>query len=69
MYQRQRAILQERAKEKNEAFRLLIEQKNEQQDQLHRLKELVTNLITKKSTITDNVGLYTSDHKGMLTKK
>ncbi|XP_035743537.1 golgin subfamily A member 2-like [Vespa mandarinia] len=63
LYQRQRAILQERAKEKNEAFRLLIEQKNEQQEQLHKLKELVTNLITRKSTITDNMELYTSDHK------
>ncbi|KAF7392642.1 hypothetical protein HZH66_008475 [Vespula vulgaris] len=63
LYQRQRAILQERAKEKNEAFRLLIEQKNEQQEQLHKLKELVINLITRKSTITDNIEPYTSDHK------
>ncbi|XP_015171706.1 PREDICTED: golgin subfamily A member 2 [Polistes dominula] len=63
LYQRQRAILQERAKEKNEAFRQLIEQKNEQQEQLHKLKELVTNLITKKSIATDNTGLYISDHK------
>lgn len=69
MYQRQRAILQERAKEKNEAFRLLIEQKNEQQEQLHKLKELVINLITRKSTITDNIEPYTSDHKGILFKK
>ncbi|XP_043674043.1 golgin subfamily A member 2-like [Vespula pensylvanica] len=63
LYQRQRAILQERAKEKNEAFRLLIEQKNEQQEQLHKLKELVINLITRKSTITENIEPYTSDHK------
>lgn len=63
LYQRQRAILQERAKEKNEAFRQLIEQKNEQQEQLHKLKELVTNLITKKSIATDNTGIYISDHK------
>lgn len=63
LYQRQRAILQERAKEKNEAFRQLIEQKNEQQEQLHKLKELVTNLITKKSIATDNTRLYISDHK------
>ncbi|KAK2582590.1 hypothetical protein KPH14_004878 [Odynerus spinipes] len=54
LYQRQRAILQEKAKQKDEIFRQLVEEKTEQQEQLHKLKVLVTDLIKRKS-VTDSM--------------
>lgn len=58
LYQRQRAVLQEKAKQKDEVFRQLVEQKNEQQEQLHKLKVLVTDLIKRKSLVTESMGPY-----------
>ncbi|XP_012262693.2 golgin subfamily A member 2-like isoform X2 [Athalia rosae] len=52
LYQKQRGVLQEKAKEKEEAFRRLLEERNEQQEQLHKLKVLVAQLIRGKSTVT-----------------
>ncbi|XP_046736998.1 golgin subfamily A member 2-like [Diprion similis] len=52
LYQKQRGVLQERAKEKEEAFRQLTEQRNQQQEQLHKLKMLVAELIKEKTTST-----------------
>lgn len=50
LYQKQRAILQRKAQEKEETFRLLLEQRNHQQEQLHKLKVLVADLIKQKSS-------------------
>ncbi|XP_072753850.1 golgin subfamily A member 2 isoform X1 [Anoplolepis gracilipes] len=47
LYQKQRAILGERWKEREQTFRQLVEQRNQQQEQLHKLKVLVTELLKK----------------------
>ncbi|XP_020294016.1 golgin subfamily A member 2-like [Pseudomyrmex gracilis] len=47
LYQKQRAILKERWKERQQTFRQLVEQRNQQQEQLHKLKMLVTELLKK----------------------
>ncbi|XP_070161136.1 golgin subfamily A member 2 [Polyergus mexicanus] len=47
LYQKQRAILGERWKEREQTFRQLLEQRNQQQEQLHKLKVLVTELLKK----------------------
>ncbi|KYQ60610.1 Golgin subfamily A member 2 [Trachymyrmex zeteki] len=47
LYQKQRAILGERWKEREQTFRQLVEQRNQQQEQLHKLKVLVTDLFKK----------------------
>ncbi|XP_018337063.1 PREDICTED: golgin subfamily A member 2-like [Trachymyrmex septentrionalis] len=47
LYQKQRAILGERWKEREQTFRQLMEQRNQQQEQLHKLKVLVTDLLKK----------------------
>lgn len=47
MYQKQRAILGERWKEREQTFRQLVEQRNQQQEQLHKLKVLVSELLKK----------------------
>ncbi|CAL1676309.1 unnamed protein product [Lasius platythorax] len=47
LYQKQRAILGERWKEREQTFRQLAEQRNQQQEQLHKLKVLVTELLKK----------------------
>lgn len=47
LYQKQRAILGERWKEREQTFRQLLEQRNQQQQQLHKLKVLVTELLKK----------------------
>ncbi|KAG5336494.1 GOGA2 protein, partial [Acromyrmex charruanus] len=41
LYQKQRAILGERWKEREQTFRQLVEQRNQQQEQLHKLKVLI----------------------------
>ncbi|XP_076164834.1 golgin subfamily A member 2 isoform X1 [Ptiloglossa arizonensis] len=41
LYQKQRAVLQSRAREREHVFRQLLEQRNQQQEQLHKLKILV----------------------------
>ncbi|CAK9807895.1 Golgin subfamily A member 2 [Anthophora plagiata] len=45
LYQKQRAILQTRAREKEQVFRQLLEQRNQQQEQLHKLKVLVSDFL------------------------
>ncbi|KAL0114546.1 hypothetical protein PUN28_011681 [Cardiocondyla obscurior] len=47
LYRKQRAILGERWKERENTFRQLAEQRNQQQEQLHKLKILVTELLKK----------------------
>ncbi|XP_012279580.1 golgin subfamily A member 2 isoform X2 [Orussus abietinus] len=65
LYQKQRAVLQERAKERDQVFRQLAEQRNHQQEQLHKLKVLVADLI-KRQTISQPVAVHntttTTDH-------
>lgn len=48
MYQKQRAVLQNRAREREQLFRQLLEQRNQQQEQLHKLKILVSDFLRKK---------------------
>jgi len=49
LYQKQRAILQRKAEEKEQTFRVLVDQRNHQQEQLHKLKVLVADLLKAKS--------------------
>ncbi|XP_024946857.1 golgin subfamily A member 2 isoform X2 [Cephus cinctus] len=64
LYQRQRAILNQKQKEREEAFYQLIEQRNQQQEQLHKLKVLVADLISKQSTTENPVDNLGSNHEG-----
>lgn len=52
LYQKQRAILQEKAKEKEKTFQQLLEQRNQLQEQLHKLKVLVAGLLKSQSSNT-----------------
>ncbi|XP_054012091.1 golgin subfamily A member 2-like [Hylaeus anthracinus] len=45
LYQKQRAVLQSRAREREQVFRQLVEQRNQQQEQLHKLKVLVSDFL------------------------
>ena len=49
LYQKQRAILQEKFKEREKTFKQLLEQRNQQQEQLHKLKVLVAELLKSKN--------------------
>ncbi|XP_046467621.1 golgin subfamily A member 2 isoform X2 [Neodiprion pinetum] len=69
LYQKQRGVLQERAKEKEEAFRQLTEQRNTQQEQLHKLKMLVAELIKEKTTSTTTSALSDSTNDGLEASK
>lgn len=64
MYQKQRAILQEKAKEKENTFRQLLEQRNQQQEQLHKLKVLVADLLKAKNS-NSNVATGTAAEENM----
>ncbi|KAG7196807.1 hypothetical protein KM043_016920 [Ampulex compressa] len=55
LYQKQRAVLQSKAKEKEQAFHELLEQRNQQQQQLHKLKVLVMALLQKQAALSDEV--------------
>ncbi|XP_061931678.1 golgin subfamily A member 2 isoform X2 [Apis cerana] len=48
LYQKQRAVLQNRAIEREKIFRQLLEQRNQQQEQLHKLKVLVSDFLRKE---------------------
>ncbi|XP_071869539.1 golgin subfamily A member 2 [Bombus fervidus] len=48
LYQKQRAVLQNRAIEREQVFRQLLEQRNQQQEQLHKLKVLVSDFLSKE---------------------
>nr|XP_031831439.1 golgin subfamily A member 2-like isoform X1 [Nomia melanderi] len=48
LYQKQRAVLQNRARERDQIFRELLEQRNQQQEQLHKLKVLVSDFLRKE---------------------
>lgn len=48
LYQKQRAVLKNRATEKEQLFRQLLEQRNQQQEQLHKLKILVSDFLRKE---------------------
>lgn len=68
MYQKQRAILKERWKERQQTFRQLVEQRNQQQEQLHKLKMLVTELLKKHpetllSSTENCVACHTGNHR------
>lgn len=49
LYQKQRAILNQKAQERNMAFNQVIEQRNQQQIQLHQLKVLVADLLKNQT--------------------
>lgn len=55
LYQKQRAILQRKAEEKEQTFRGLVEQRNQQQVQLHQLKVLVAELLRNENKGTSGV--------------
>ncbi|XP_078034982.1 golgin subfamily A member 2 [Augochlora pura] len=48
LYQKQRAVLKSRAREKEQVFRQLLDQRNQQQEQLHKLKVLVSEFLRKE---------------------
>ncbi|XP_076234729.1 golgin subfamily A member 2 [Calliopsis andreniformis] len=48
LYQKQRAVLQNRAKKREEILRQLLDQRNQQQEQLHKLKILVSDFLKKE---------------------
>ncbi|XP_076757423.1 golgin subfamily A member 2 [Xylocopa sonorina] len=48
LYQKQRAVLQSRAIEREQVFRQLLDQRNQQQEQLHKLKVLVSDFLRKE---------------------
>ena len=50
LYQKQRAILEERTKQREQTFRQVVEQRNNQQEQLDNLKVLVAKLVKLVST-------------------
>jgi len=69
LYQKQRAILGERWKEREQTFRQLVEQRNQQQEQLHKLKVLVTELLKKHpETLTSSTETCIDCHKGKSTR-
>ncbi|XP_039308505.1 golgin subfamily A member 2 isoform X2 [Solenopsis invicta] len=64
LYQKQRAILGDRWKEREQTFRQLVEQRNQQQEQLHKLKVLVTELLKKHpETLTSPTETCMDCHK------
>nr|XP_033324127.1 golgin subfamily A member 2-like [Megalopta genalis] len=48
LYQKQRAVLKSRTREKEQVFRQLLDQRNQQQEQLHKLKVLVSEFLRKE---------------------
>ncbi|XP_014206904.1 golgin subfamily A member 2 [Copidosoma floridanum] len=50
LYQRQRAILKQKSRDRENTFAVLLEQRNQQQEQLHKLKLLVADLLKSKNT-------------------
>jgi len=50
LYQKQRAILLNKARERENTFSQLLEQRNQQQEQLHKLKVLVAGLLKSKNS-------------------
>ena len=48
LYQKQRAVLHSRAREKEQVFRQLLDQRNQQQEQLHKLKILLSDFLKKE---------------------
>ncbi|CAK9822282.1 Golgin subfamily A member 2 [Anthophora retusa] len=68
LYQKQRAILQTRAREKEQVFRQLLEQRNQQQEQLHKLKVLVSDFL--RSEYINSNGMETEvDSNNFVTQK
>ncbi|CAK9814144.1 Golgin subfamily A member 2 [Anthophora quadrimaculata] len=68
LYQKQRAILQTRAREKEQIFRQLLEQRNQQQEQLHKLKVLVSDFL--RSEYIHSNGMETEvDSNNFVTQK
>lgn len=53
LYQKQRAILQSKAREREDVFRQLLEQRNQQQEQLHKLKVMVSEFLRKEFIQSD----------------
>ncbi|OAD58137.1 Golgin subfamily A member 2 [Eufriesea mexicana] len=48
LYRKERAHIQNRAAEREELFRQILEQRNQQQEQLHKLKVLVSDFLRKE---------------------
>lgn len=48
LYRKERALIQNRAAEREELFRQILEQRNQQQEQLHKLKVLVSDFLRKE---------------------
>ncbi|XP_066595608.1 golgin subfamily A member 2-like isoform X2 [Prorops nasuta] len=71
LYQKQRAILHERNREKDKRFQQLLEQRNLQQEQLHKLKVLVADLIKKvrasSSEVNETIEGSTKDSKEIVS--
>ncbi|KAJ8679773.1 hypothetical protein QAD02_015560 [Eretmocerus hayati] len=67
LYQKQRAILQEKAREKENTFKVLLEQRNQQQEQLHKLKILVAELLKIKSDDTSIATATVAEENMQLT--
>ncbi|XP_033227569.1 golgin subfamily A member 2 isoform X2 [Belonocnema kinseyi] len=65
LYQRQRFILQEKAKEREQHFKQIAVQRNQQQQQLQKLKILVADLITNKSTNSINIDIVADRIKSL----
>ncbi|XP_032682867.1 golgin subfamily A member 2-like [Odontomachus brunneus] len=61
LYQKQREILRNKWKEREETFRQLVEQCHQQQEQLHKLKILITEMLKKHPT-ESCVQLYKDIH-------
>ncbi|XP_025154179.1 golgin subfamily A member 2 isoform X2 [Harpegnathos saltator] len=61
LYQKQREVLTNKWKEREETFRQLVDQCNQQQKQLHKLKILVTEMLKKHPT-ESCVQLYKDIH-------
>lgn len=65
LYQKQRAVLHSRAREKEQVFRQLLDQRNQQQEQLHKLKILLSDFL-KKEYIHSNGTERLSDETGIV---
>lgn len=67
LYQKQRAILGNKWKEREQTFCQLVEQCNQQQEQLHKLKLLVTELLKKHPKTSNSTESCIEYHKGKNT--
>lgn len=72
LYQKQRAVLQNRAIERDQVFRQLLDQRNQQQEQLHKLKVLVSDFLRREyihSNGTEHLGETAMDANDLTLSK